>query len=236
MTGTRGALGLALLAMLGLVVSATAIWSRPDPLGVGPVAGSPARAVSAVPVPAAAAAPRRVDPDPLPVLTATSLSPLVPRSSAAVTAVRRGPRPVRVTVRTADLDTPVRPVGVQRDGQMQLPANPSVLGWYRFGPAPGAGSGAVVLGGHLDAYRFGLGPLVGLREVKPGERVRVELSNGARRTYEVRSVRRFDRQALPEGLFSRRGPERLHLVTCGGAFDPDAGGYQLNLVVTAVPV
>ena len=43
------------------------------------------------------------------------------------------------------------------------------------------------------------------------------------------------RQALPAELFSRRGPERLHVITCGGEYLPDAGGYQQNLVVTAAP-
>jgi hypothetical protein len=51
----------------------------------------------------------------------------------------------------------------------------------------------------------------------------------------VVGVERFDRQGLPEELFSRQGPERLRVITCGGEYDPDAGGYQQNLVVTAAP-
>ena len=48
-------------------------------------------------------------------------------------------------------------------------------------------------------------------------------------------MRRFDGQALPEELFARTGPERLWIITCGGEYLPDEGGYQQNLVVTAVP-
>ena len=48
-------------------------------------------------------------------------------------------------------------------------------------------------------------------------------------------VRRYDRQALPEELFARTGTERLRIITCGGDYLPDEGGYQQNLVVTAVP-
>ena len=55
-------------------------------------------------------------------------------------------------------------------------------------------------------------------------------------TYRVDSIERFDRQALPATVFTRTGPERLRIVTCTGPYLPDEGGYQQNLVVTAVPV
>jgi hypothetical protein len=55
-------------------------------------------------------------------------------------------------------------------------------------------------------------------------------------TYTVVGLRRFDRNALPARLFGRGGPERLHVITCGGAYDADEGGYEQNLVLTAVPV
>ena len=93
----------------------------------------------------------------------------------------------------------------------------------------------MVLAGHLDSERYGLGPLVGLREVESGDPVRVTRTDGTRRRYTVVDVRRYDRQALPEKLFARTGPERLRIITCGGDYLPDEGGYQQNLVVTAVP-
>ena len=44
-------------------------------------------------------------------------------------------------------------------------------------------------------------------------------------------------QALPvDVLVSRDGPPRLTLVTCGGPFLPDVGGYRDNVVVVAEPV
>jgi hypothetical protein len=141
---------------------------------------------------------------------------------------------VRVEVPGAGLDAAVRPVGVDEAGQMALPADPAVLGWYRHGPAPGEGTGSAVLAGHLDSRRYGLGPLVGLREVQRGDVVRVTSQEGARR-YTVVDVRRYDRQALPEELFARSGRELLRIITCGGEYLPDRGGYQQNLVVTAVP-
>ena len=128
----------------------------------------------------------------------------------------------------------MRPVGVGGDRQMRLPADPRVLGWYRFGPAPGDG-GSVVLAGHVDSRTFGVGPLAALQTVDVGERVEVVTASDEVRSYRVDSIERFDRQALPAAVFARTGPERLRLVTCTGPYLPDAGGYQQNLVVTAVP-
>jgi hypothetical protein len=138
-------------------------------------------------------------------------------------------------IASVDIDMTVRPVGVSSDGQMALPPDPEVLGWYRFGPSPGVGTGSAVLAGHLDSKRYGLGPLVGLRQVDAGDAVGVTRADGTRRGYIVVEVRRYAKQALPEALFARNGPERLQIITCGGDYLPDRGGYQDNLVVTAAP-
>jgi hypothetical protein len=148
----------------------------------------------------------------------------------------RATRPAQVTIPSVELAAQVRPVGVSNDGQMQLPPDPEVMGWYRFGSAPDSPTGgSVVLAGHLDSREFGLGPLVRLRDVKVGSRVIVLTDEGHRQDYAVRRVQRFDRQGLPQEVFGRNGPELLRLITCGGDYDSETG-YEQNLVVTAAPV
>ena len=128
---------------------------------------------------------------------------------------------------------PVQPGGVDRDGAMALPASAKRLAWYRFGPSPWAQHGAAVLAGHVDTVSEGPGPLVRIAGVRRGEQLSVR-SGTRKRTYVVVSVTRVAKSALNlPGLFSRTGPPRLHLVTCGGEYLPDRGGYQDNVVVTA---
>jgi sortase (surface protein transpeptidase) len=134
-----------------------------------------------------------------------------------------------------ELTAPVDAVGVAADRQMRLPRDPGRLGWYRFGPAPDSGRGSAVLAGHVDSETYGVGPLARLGELRPGDTVDVRLATGRWRRFRVDSIQAFERRSLPDSVFSRSGPERLRLVTCAGAYLPDAGGYQENLVVTAVP-
>ena len=221
----RAALAVAVLATLGLLVSVWALWPRSDDAPAGP---APSAGPLEAPDLGAARSPGGAAPTP---------GQDVPRTTATLPAPEVvAPRAVRLTAPSVGIDLPVHPVGVARDRQMALPADPAVLGWYRFGPAPGSGRGSVVGAGHLDSRRYGLGPLVRLRDVAVGDRIEVTRDDGTRRAYRVRSSRRYDRQALPAEIFSRAGRERLRIVTCGGAYLPDQGGYQLNLVVTAVRV
>jgi LPXTG-site transpeptidase (sortase) family protein len=92
-----------------------------------------------------------------------------------------------------------------------------------------------VLIGHRDTVAEGPGALFDLDEVQSGDPVVVRAGNRSLR-YEVVSLRSIDKAALPDALFGRTGQPRLVLITCGGPYLPEAGGYQENVVVVARPV
>lgn len=157
------------------------------------------------------------------------------RSAAPRKPVDR-PEPERVVAKSVGLDLDVVPTGVARNGQMALPDKPTQLGWYRFGAAPGDRRGAVVVAGHVDSDRYGAGPLTRMAGLKRGDRVELRDADGGTTTYEVTKVQRISKSDFsPDDVFDRSGPAVLRLITCGGAYDPERGGYQDNLVVTAVP-
>lgn len=132
---------------------------------------------------------------------------------------------------------PVAATGVQADGQMELPDDPNVIGWYKFGASPGDKRGSTVLAGHVDSIDRGIGPLARLASSEVGERVVVTGSDGKPVRYEITSVQRITQEALPvDVLFRPDGPHQLAVVTCGGRYLPDAGGYEDNIVVLARPV
>lgn len=119
---------------------------------------------------------------------------------------------------------------------MVIPKDAHRVGWYQHGAAPGSATGSAVLAGHVDSRRQGRGAMFALREVEVGEPVRVRLADGTIIGYRVVARELLAKAALPvTELFSRAGPHRLTLITCGGDYDRAIGGYQDNVVVTAVP-
>ncbi|GAA3227726.1 class F sortase [Pseudonocardia petroleophila] len=159
-----------------------------------------------------------------------------PSSAVASEPGDRVAGPSRVRLASLDVDAEVVDVGVDDRGEMEVPQDVSTVGWYRFGPGPGASSGSAVLSGHVDDRVQGRGAFYRLGELSPGDPVQVELTDGTVTAYVVDRVRRIAKEELPvEELFARDGAPVLTLVTCGGDFDREARSYRENVVVTATP-
>jgi hypothetical protein len=145
--------------------------------------------------------------------------------------------PARVRLAAVGIDAPVAPVEIDvAGGALGAPPDVSSAAWWRDGAAPGSRSGAILITGHVDLAREGRGAFFALRRARPGARVQVESADGRTFAYRVVSIRSHRKEALPTSVYSRRGPPRLVLVTCGGPFDANAGRYRDNVVVTAVPL
>lgn len=166
----------------------------------------------------------------------TAEGPAVPTRDATPAPVADAPAPVRLQVPALGVDTAVEPVGVAPDGQMAIPDDVARVGWYRFGPAPGE-NGSAVIAGHVDDREQGLGVLAPLREAAVGQEVTVTAADGTTTRWRVVSRELISKQVLPvDRLFSRAGPPRLTLITCGGPFLPELGSYRDNVVVIAEPL
>ncbi|WP_238697210.1 class F sortase [Streptomyces sp. E2N166] len=144
--------------------------------------------------------------------------------------------PERVRIPDVGLDARVRPVGVTEQGAMTVPEDPSVSGWYRYGPVPGSPHGSAVLVGHVDSDTGALGEFAALYEVQRGDRVEVRRAKAAPAVYRVVSRATVPKDELPPSVFRRTGAPVLTLITCAPPFVPERGGYRANLVVTAEPL
>ena len=152
---------------------------------------------------------------------------LVPRP-----AVDRSP-PARLIIEDIGVDHPVRDVALEDDGQLEIPDETEV-GWYRLGSAPGE-RGATVIAGHLS-WNGQRGPFLELSQLELDAELRIELANGSARRYAVVERAQYPKLMLPaDRIWTRTGPERLVLITCGGEFNPDIHRYHDNIVVYARP-
>ena len=131
-------------------------------------------------------------------------------------------------------EAPVIDVGVEENGDMEIPGADSV-GWYRFNPSPGE-PGSSVLAAHI-AYNGNPGVFRYLADVQVGQRVVVAFDDGTESEFEIVELAQYDKQELPdERVFAKDGDPVLTLITCGGDFNRSLRSYEDNVVAYAVPV
>lgn len=131
------------------------------------------------------------------------------------------------------VDTELVRLGLNDDDTVEVPGDPDRAGWFFPGTVPGQRGSSVILG-HVDSTR---GPAVfyRLRELVRGDRILVRMSDGSSTHFAVTRVVTYPNDEFPAHRVYAGTPGRatLNLVTCGGAYDADAGGYQANVVVYA---
>jgi sortase (surface protein transpeptidase) len=124
------------------------------------------------------------------------------------------------------------PLHVQWDRSLSVPKSFSDIGWWAEGPAPAA-PGAVIVGAHVSS-KAGPGVFFKLREMRKGDMVEVDRSDGTTAVFQVRGRASYPRDDYPDEIVYRTsGKASVHLITCDGAFDPKIGHHQENLVVFA---
>lgn len=162
---------------------------------------------------------------------ATGATPTtIPTDAASVE--RNSPRTIRID--DLDLDNHVRAVGVEEDGELEVPDETEV-GWYQYGSAPGL-PGSTVLAAHVSWNRQ-IGPFHQLGKLEPGAEVEVVADDGATRVYKVVERAVYDKDELPtDRIWTTTGDETLVLITCGGSYNANIRRYRQNIVIYAVPV
>ncbi len=162
---------------------------------------------------------------------ATGATPTtIPTDAASVD--RSSPRSIRIG--DLELDNEVRAVGVEEDGELEVPDETEV-GWYKYGSAPGL-PGSTVLAAHVSWNRE-IGPFHQLGNLEPGAEVDVVADDGSTRVYKVVERAVYDKDELPvDRIWRTTGDETLVLITCGGSYNPNIRRYRQNIVIYAVPV
>lgn len=169
----------------------------------------------------------------------TSASPASPTSPASPASPTRTPSsapgpvalPEYLSIPAIGVATDLVRLGLQPDRTVEVPQDAARAGWFDEGPPPGQPGASVVLG-HVDSVE---GPAVFYRlaQLRPGDRVQVSLSDGSVARFAVRRVATFANDDFPsEQVYAGNPVQRtLNLVTCGGWYDADLGGWQGNVVV-----
>jgi sortase (surface protein transpeptidase) len=145
------------------------------------------------------------------------------------------PEPVRVEIPRIGVSSDLLRLGLNDDGTVAVPPLEADdrAGWYERGPTPGAVGPAVILG-HVDSAAYGPGVFFELGALAPGDEVQVDRADGSVAVFTVDRVERHPKDRFPTiDVYGNTDDAQLRLITCGGAFDADAGSYEDNVIVFA---
>jgi len=141
--------------------------------------------------------------------------------------------PVEIKIPSANIQSTIERVGIDKNGKMQAPSTPKIVSWYQFGGLPGD-NGNVVLSGHKDST-FGPGVFYTLENIKPGNPITIRDAKKNTHTYYATQISVLDAAYLPiKEIFSDQKKEKnLYLITCAGRFDFFKKTYSERVLVKA---
>jgi hypothetical protein len=143
--------------------------------------------------------------------------------------------PVRLEIPAIGVSSPLLRLGLNPDGTMQVPGDFQVAGWFTGGPQPGQ-LGPAVIAGHVDS-RTGPAVFYRLRDLRPGDQIRVVRADRPVVRFQVESLASYPRRSLPdEAVYGATSTPAVHLIPCAGTFDRARHSYRDNQVVSAVRV
>lgn len=164
----------------------------------------------------------------------TAIDPNPPAAHELDAATIERSAPLELRFEAVGIDDGIRPVGIEDDGEMEVP-DATEIGWWEYGSAPGL-PGATVLAAHVS-WNDALGPFFRLGDAEIGDRLEVVAGDGSVRVYQVVERTMYVKDGLPaDRIWTTTGDETLVLITCGGDFNPSIHRYRHNIVVYAVPV
>ncbi|MEU8698746.1 class F sortase [Streptomyces sp. NPDC048680] len=143
-------------------------------------------------------------------------------------------RPVRIDIPGLRVSAPL--VGLTLDSRGRLgvpdPADRNLAGWYRDGVTPGSPGNAIVVA-HVDTPT-GPAAFAGLDALPPGATVDVRRADRRIATFRIYATEEYEKSDFPSSrVYGPTKDAQLRLLTCGGAYDRSAGGYQSNVVAFA---
>ncbi|SHG03601.1 Sortase family protein [Jatrophihabitans endophyticus] len=145
--------------------------------------------------------------------------------------------PTRIDIPRLKATARIVEVATSPDGELEIPKNPKIVGWWSPGAKPGARKGTAVLSSHIN-YAGVTGTFASIGKLHKDDVVDVYGKYNARKTkvrFRVTAVRTYHKTALPyRQIFDQKIAGRIALVTCGGPFDAATGNYLDNIVVYGV--
>lgn len=127
----------------------------------------------------------------------------------------------------------VKPVGTDKNNQLQAPPSIFDAGWYRDTVLPGAAGGVSLIDGHVSGPTKP-GVFAKLKDLRPGDTVEIERGDGTKFIYKVVKSKTYSAKNMnmTEAMLPvNTAKHGLNLITCTGSVDATGRHYTDRLVV-----
>ncbi len=140
----------------------------------------------------------------------------------------------RLRIPRIGVDAPIESVGLTGDGLMGVPKDAAAVAWYAPGSRWG-GPGNAAITGHLDDTHGQPAVFWRLKELRPGDEIRVQDADGTSHVYEVNESRPFPVGEFPRmQVFGPTDAAHLNIYTCHGRFVRPSGYTERWIVFSTL--
>ena len=139
--------------------------------------------------------------------------------------------PIRVKIPSIGVDASTVSLGLEGN-ELEVPADPDVVGWFTGAHTPGA-PGRAVLAGHLT-WNGRHTVFARLPDLVAGAVVEVDREDGTTANFEITKVSTFAKDAFPTAeVYASTDEPSLVLITCGGEYSESRHYYDSNVIAFA---
>ena len=139
--------------------------------------------------------------------------------------------PAKIQIPKLGVDTTVEEVGMDANGNMDVPKDPNNVAWYRLGYKIG-GNGSAVIAAHFDKPSGAPAVFYHLSSLQPGDAIKISDESGNVLTYRVTESTAYPYDNFPlQKVFNTPGAPTLNLITCDGTWDRTKKTYSNRLVI-----
>lgn len=148
---------------------------------------------------------------------------------------RANDKPKRIEIQKIGVLAKVLDVGIDREGQIDVPVNLYDVGWYTGSSNPHESHGSAIIVGHIGGLYLP-GVFDKLKELKSDDEISVVMGDNSIINYSVKEKNLLDASEMNMSSYLSydiKKPAKLILITCGGRVDPTTRTYLGRVVVTA---
>jgi LPXTG-site transpeptidase (sortase) family protein len=139
--------------------------------------------------------------------------------------------PRELNLKSIDKRGYIQPVGVDQHGNIAVPSNVLMAGWYVNSAKPGD-KGLSIITGHRDGV-MKKGVFRYLGDLKEGDLFEIEYGDGSIRNFKVLEIRVASIEDTYDIMYEKKEnvESQLNLITCSGDYDKEAETYDKRTTV-----